>query len=80
MKTGTTVNMGDLAAIFGVSRPTVSQWVKRGCPFVTKADRATGREWEFDSAASNCTGDRHKYRAGARRAVLKNLFARSIRM
>lgn len=50
-KHGATANLGQLAGIFGVSRPTVTQWTKRGCPFVTKADRKTGREWAFDTAA-----------------------------
>lgn len=47
---GQLVNLLGLAALWGVHRNTVSSWVKRGCPYVTKADRNQGIEWEFDSA------------------------------
>lgn len=45
---GQKVSRGDLAAIFGVSLPTVDTWVKSGCPFVERGGR--GRAWTFDTA------------------------------
>lgn len=47
---GQIVNLLGLASIWGLHRNTVSAWVKRGCPYVTRADRNQGIEWEFDSA------------------------------
>lgn len=36
--------------MFGVSKPTVTDWVQQGCPYVKKA-KGKGDSWEFDSAA-----------------------------
>lgn len=44
-----TVNRTGLAAVHGVSMPTVDAWVRAGCPVVRKGGR--GLEWEFDPAA-----------------------------
>ena len=45
---GRTVNRSGLAEVFGVAPPTVDQWRKDGCPFVTLGGR--GKEWEYDTA------------------------------
>ena len=45
---GTEVNRAQLAALFGISLPTVDNWVRAGCPFVTRGSK--GIEWKFDSA------------------------------
>jgi phage terminase Nu1 subunit (DNA packaging protein) len=46
---GQKVNRTELAAVFGVSLPTVDQWVRDGCPFDQKAV-GKGRPWIFDTA------------------------------
>ena len=48
---GKRVNRAELAEILGVSLPTVDAFVKRGAPYVSKADREKGIPWEFDTAA-----------------------------
>ncbi len=45
---GQIVNRGQLAALFGVSLPTVDNWVRAACPVVTRGGR--GVEWEFNTA------------------------------
>lgn len=35
------------AAILGLHRNTLAGWIDRGCPVVTRADRARGVEWEL---------------------------------
>ena len=45
---GQKVNRRELAAVFGVSLPTVDSWVQQGCPFDQRG--ASGREWVFDTA------------------------------
>lgn len=47
---GERVSLSGLAAFFGVHRNTVTAWVKRGLPYVQKADRDKGVEWVFDTA------------------------------
>lgn len=47
-KGGLIVNRSQLAATFGVSLPTVDQWVRSGCPHVTKG--AQGQSWKFNTA------------------------------
>lgn len=47
---GERVSLSGLAAFFGVHRNTVTAWVKRGLPYVQKADRDKGVEWIFDTA------------------------------
>lgn len=46
---GRGLTLAEIADFFGVSIPTVSGWVRNGCPYITKGDK--GRAWEFDSAA-----------------------------
>jgi len=46
---GRPINRGDLAALCGVSLPTVDSWIENGCPFLERGSR--GVEWRFDSAA-----------------------------
>lgn len=46
---GQKVNRSGLAAVFGVSMPTVDAWVKNGCPGV-KDGVGKGGSWEFDTA------------------------------
>jgi phage terminase Nu1 subunit (DNA packaging protein) len=45
---GQKVSRRDLAAIFGVSLPTIDAWVRAGCPYDQKGGR--GKEWTFDTA------------------------------
>jgi phage terminase Nu1 subunit (DNA packaging protein) len=45
---GVRLNKADLAKHYGKSLPTISQWVAKGCPFVSKG--GPGKEWVFDSA------------------------------
>lgn len=42
---GKIVNKVDLASIFGVSLPTIDQWLRSGCPFDQRG--GLGREWQF---------------------------------
>lgn len=46
---GQKVNRSGLAAVFGVSMPTVDAWVRNGCPGV-KTGAGKGGGWEFDTA------------------------------
>ncbi|HKY46135.1 MAG TPA: terminase small subunit [Pyrinomonadaceae bacterium] len=46
---GKSVNRTELAAIFGVSLPTIDLWVRNGCPGV-KSGVGKGGGWTFDSA------------------------------
>lgn len=46
---GQKVNRSGLAAVFGVSMPTVDAWVRNGCPGV-KTGSGKGGGWEFDTA------------------------------
>lgn len=48
---GKICNLNELAAHLDVTRQTVDRWLKAGCPYVTKADRDAGKEWELDLAA-----------------------------
>lgn len=48
-RAGKQVNRSDLADTFGVSLPTVDDWVRNGCPWVQRGGR--GVEWVFDTAA-----------------------------
>ncbi len=45
---GKIVNRGDMAEIAGVALTTIDEWVRRGCPVVTRGGR--GRAWKFNSA------------------------------
>jgi phage terminase Nu1 subunit (DNA packaging protein) len=46
---GNKVNRSGLAAVFGVSLPTVDAWVRAGCPFDQRGG-VGGQQWEFDTA------------------------------
>lgn len=46
---GKSVNRTELAAIFGVSLPTVDLWVRNGCPGI-KSGVGKGGGWTFDTA------------------------------
>lgn len=45
---GKKVNRTELAAIFGVTAPTVDGWIRAGCPYDQRA-AGKGKEWVFDS-------------------------------
>lgn len=42
--------MSQLASDCGVHRDTVAAWVSRGCPYVTRANKPQGVNWEFNTA------------------------------
>ena len=46
---GMELSKADLAKFYGVSLPTISQWVGKGCPFISKGGQ--GRKWVFSSSA-----------------------------
>lgn len=46
---GNKVNRAELAAVFGVSLPTIDAWVRQGCPYDEKAG-GKGKSWVFDTA------------------------------
>ncbi|MEG0030715.1 terminase small subunit [Acinetobacter sp.] len=46
---GQEVTRQGLANIFGVSLPTIDNWVRSGCPYIQKGGR--GQEWKFNTAA-----------------------------
>ena len=48
---GRVANLSEVAEIYGVHRNTVSSWLKKGCPFIHRADKARGIEWQLDTAA-----------------------------
>lgn len=62
---GMELTKADLAKCLGVSLPTVTSWVRKGCPYVEKGSKA--RPWIFntasviawreDQAALNAVGD-----------------------
>ncbi len=45
---GQEVTRQGLADIFGVSLPTIDNWVRSGCPYIQKGGR--GQEWKFNTA------------------------------
>ncbi|MFB9149538.1 terminase small subunit [Roseovarius ramblicola] len=46
---GQILNRTKMADSLGISMPTLDEWVRRGCPVVTRGGR--GRSWQFNSAA-----------------------------
>jgi hypothetical protein len=50
-KKGQIANLAGVSAIWGVHRQTVTAWVRKGCPFIQRADQKRGLDWEFDTAA-----------------------------
>jgi phage terminase Nu1 subunit (DNA packaging protein) len=47
---GQIVNLSELSAQIGVTRNTLMSWTKRGCPYVSRADRKKGIEWQLNTA------------------------------
>jgi phage terminase Nu1 subunit (DNA packaging protein) len=47
---GKKVSQSECALVFGVHRNTLSNWVKQGCPFDQKANKALGKDWILDTA------------------------------
>ncbi|WP_180183701.1 terminase small subunit [Acinetobacter sp. YH01020] len=45
---GQEVTRQGLADIFGVSLPTIDNWVRQGCSYISKGGR--GQEWKFNTA------------------------------
>lgn len=45
---GQEVNRTELAEFFGISMPTVDDWIRRGCPVIERGGR--GRAWRFNTA------------------------------
>ncbi|WP_232017734.1 terminase small subunit [Cereibacter sphaeroides] len=45
---GRAVTQADLAQLFGVSVPTVQNWVRNGCPFVERGGKS--KAWTFNTA------------------------------
>ncbi len=84
---GKIVGRGDLAEIFGVSAPTIDDWVARGCPYHKKGSK--GVPWEFKTSevylwlkkvntevvdsAANCTEQQLKLRKLAAETVAAEL-------
>ncbi|WP_444885988.1 terminase small subunit [Microbulbifer sp. PSTR4-B] len=48
MAKGQEVNRNELAALLGVSLPTITNWIKKGCPYVERG--GNGRSWVFNTA------------------------------
>jgi terminase small subunit / prophage DNA-packing protein len=46
---GMQLTKGDLARFFDVALPTVTSWVRKGCPYVEKGSKS--KAWIFDTAA-----------------------------
>jgi terminase small subunit / prophage DNA-packing protein len=42
-----TFSLIEIAGLLNVSRGTVDRWLKQGCPFIERADRNRGREWQL---------------------------------
>ncbi len=47
MTQGKLVNMAELAGLLNKSPTTIASWVKRGLPYVRKADRRKQLDWQF---------------------------------
>lgn len=45
---GVEVSKAELANLYGLSLPTIGQWVNKGCPWITKG--APGKQWKFNTA------------------------------
>jgi len=75
---GQKVSRRDLAAIFGVSLPTVDAWVRQGCPYDARGGR--GKEWTFDTAdVARWREERAAADAGSQDVDLEKLKARRIK-
>lgn len=72
---GQKVSRRDLAAVFGVSLPTIDTWVRQGCPFDQRGGR--GKEWTFDTAdVARWREERAAADAGSQDVDLEKLKAR----
>lgn len=47
---GRKVSQSECAAVFGVHRNTVGNWLKAGCPFIQKANKKQGKDWILNTA------------------------------
>lgn len=47
---GKEVSQSECATFFGVHRNTVGNWLKKGCPFIQKANKRAGKDWILDTA------------------------------
>lgn len=47
MSGGQTFSLSEASGLLGVHRNTLAGWLKQGCPYVARADRARGVEWEL---------------------------------
>lgn len=45
---GKTLGKHEIAEFFGVTEPTVDQWVRRGCPVVERGSK--GKQWKINTA------------------------------
>lgn len=50
MAKGQLLNLTEASAMSGVHRNTFMAWVRRGLPYIQKANRNRGVDWQFDSA------------------------------
>jgi phage terminase Nu1 subunit (DNA packaging protein) len=48
---GKKVSQSECAIVFGIHRNTLGSWLKQGCPYVKKANKALGINWILDTAA-----------------------------
>lgn len=46
-----TFSLTEVAALLGKHRNTISKWIGQGCPYVEKADRDRGKEWQLSLPA-----------------------------
>ncbi|MCH9026340.1 MAG: terminase small subunit [Proteobacteria bacterium] len=44
------MSLAELARIIGVQRNTLLSMVRRGCPYIARANRAKGIEWQLNTA------------------------------
>ena len=47
---GSIVNLATVARDNGVQRNTLRSMARRGCPYISRADRKKGIEWQFNTA------------------------------
>ena len=48
---GKAVSVTELAQLTGVHRDTISAWLRKGCPYLEKADKRNGKNWLLDVRA-----------------------------
>jgi len=42
-----TFSLVEVAGLLNVTRQTIDRWLKNGCPFVERADRNRGKDWQL---------------------------------